>query len=171
MLLAVMAVLTAPQDGPVQTVASVDLNRYLGVWHEVARLPNRFEDHCVSDITATYSRREDGRLNVINRCRKQDGTYDVANGVARIVDASTNAKLKVRFAPAWLSILPFVWGDYWVIGLGDEYRYAVVGSPDRKYLWFLARAPVMDAADWDAASRVARANGYDLSRLIRTPAS
>lgn len=165
------SVMATSDQPPVRVVESVDLARYVGVWHEVARLPNRFEDQCATDITATYARRPDGRLDVTNRCRKQDQSYDEANGVARIVDTQTNAKLKVRFAPAWLSVLPFVWGDYWILGLADDYTYAVVGSPDRKYLWFLSRKPKMDDGSWDAAMKIARENGFDLTRLIRTPPS
>lgn len=170
-ILMLLSGIVSAADTPVRTVTNVDLERYLGVWHEVARLPNRFEDHCVSDVTATYKRRPDGRLDVTNRCRTKDGGPDEANGVARVVDTSTNAKLKVRFAPAWLGVLPFVWGDYWIIGLADDYSYAIVGSPDRKYLWFLSRSPELDRASWDAALAIARDNGFDLSRLIRVPSS
>jgi apolipoprotein D and lipocalin family protein len=153
---------------PVATVPFVDLDRYLGRWLEVARLPNQFQDQCASDVTADYVRRDDGRIGVTNRCRRADGTVDQAEGVARVVDTSTNAKLKVRFAPAWLSFLPFVWGDYWVIGLADDYRLAVVGSPDRKYLWVLSRSPELPEPDWQQAMQVARRNGFDVSRLVRT---
>lgn len=162
----------APSDlPPVRTVASVDLDRYLGRWHEVARLPNRFQKDCASDVTATYARRDDGRIQVTNRCMRQDGSAIEAEGVARVVDRRTNAKLKVRFAPGWLSVLPFVWGDYWIIGLADDYSYAVVGAPNREYLWFLSRTPEMSPQAWEAAERIARENGFDLSRLIRTRSS
>lgn len=153
--------------GPVRTVPFVDLNRYLGDWFEIARFPNRFQQQCVADVRASYARRADGRLDVINRCRTDDGATE-ARGIARVVDDRTFARLKVRFAPAWLSFLPFVWGDYWIIGLADDYSWAVVGSPDRKYLWILARTPRLDDTQAGAAREVARSNGFDVSRLIPT---
>lgn len=154
----------------VRTVERVDLDRYLGEWHEVARFPNRFQDQCAGDVVATYSRRDDGRIDVVNRCRLADGTADEAAGVARVVDVTTNAKLKVRFAPAWLSWLPKVWGDYWIIGLADDYSWATIGSPDRQYLWILSRTRELDAPRLEAAREAARANGFDLGRLVMTAA-
>jgi apolipoprotein D and lipocalin family protein len=165
----------AAQDGaphgrvsPVQTVPSVDLDRYLGTWYELARLPNRFQEDCVGDVRATYSRREDGRIDVLNQCREADGATNDAKGVARIVDRRTNAKLEVRFAPALLSFIPAVWGDYWILGLDDDYRWAAVGSPDRKYLWILARKPDVAEATFTAAVDAARRNGFAVERLVRT---
>ena len=128
----------ARQDRPVQTVDKVDLSRYVGEWFELARFPNRFQRQCLGDVRAVYAIRQDGRLDVVNRCRTTDGVTE-ARGVARVVDARTAAKLKVRFAPAVLSFLPFVGGDYWVLGLAPDYSWATVGSPDRNYLWILGR--------------------------------
>jgi apolipoprotein D and lipocalin family protein len=139
----------AQSDAPVRTVPSVNLDRYLGDWFEIARFPNRFQDDCVSDVTASYARRADGRLDVVNRCRVSDGGLKEATGVARVVDGKTSARLKVRFAPAVLSWLPFVWGDYWIIGLAEDYTWAVVGSPDRAYLWVLSRSPGMTSATFE----------------------
>ena len=153
---------------PVRTVASVDLDRYAGDWFEIARFPNRFQRQCVGDVRASYARRPDGRLDVVNRCRTADGETE-ARGVARIVDEQTFAKLKVRFAPAWLSWLPAVWGDYWIIGLAPDYSWAVVGDPGRAYLWILARAPYLDDASVAAARAAAQHNGFDVSRLVPTP--
>ena len=116
--------------GPVRTVPAVDLNRYAGEWFEIARVPNRFQRDCVGEVRARYTRRADGRIDVLNQCRTATGRNE-ANGIARVVDERTFAQLKVRFAPAALSFLPFVWGDYWIIGLADDYSWAVVGSPDR----------------------------------------
>ena len=93
---------------------------------------------CFGDVRAVYAIRQDGRLDVVNRCRTDDGVTE-ARGVARVVDSRTAAKLKVRFAPAVQSFLPAVWGDYWVLGLAPDYSWATVGSPDRKHLWILGR--------------------------------
>jgi apolipoprotein D and lipocalin family protein len=153
---------------PVRTVPSVDLDRYAGDWFEIARFPNRFQHQCAGDVRASYTRRPDGRLDVVNRCRTADGDTE-ARGVARIVDRQSFAKLKVRFAPAWLSFLPVVWGDYWIIGLAPDYSWAVVGDPGRDYLWILARSPHLDDASLAAARRAAQDNGFDVERLVPTP--
>ena len=161
--------LAASGEGqPVRTVSSVDLQRYAGRWYEISRYPNRFQESCAGDVTATYEQRDDGRIRVVNRCRRADGSLNEAEGVARVVDARSKARLKVRFAPAWLGVLPFVWGDYWVIGLSDDYRWAVVGTPDRKYLWVLGRSARLSDEDRAAAEATAAENGFDLSRLVPT---
>ncbi len=153
---------------PVRTVASVDLDRYVGDWFEIARFPNRFQRQCLGDVRASYVRRPDGRLDVVNRCRTADGETE-ARGVARVVDEQTFAKLKVRFAPEWLSWLPVVWGDYWIIGLASDYSWAVVGDPARDYLWILARAPRLDDRSVATARAAAQDNGFDVGRLVPTP--
>lgn len=154
-------------SGQVRTVTSVDLSRYVGDWFEIARFPNRFQRQCVGDVRARYARRADGRLDVINQCRTKDGP-DEARGIARVVDERTFAKLKVRFAPAALGFLPFVWGDYWIVGLAADYSWSVVGSPDRKYLWILSRTPRLDEKSLAAARGAARANGFEVERLVQT---
>ncbi|HZR26700.1 MAG TPA: lipocalin family protein [Vicinamibacterales bacterium] len=167
-LFAILMMAASLQSAPVRTVDAVDLNRYLGDWFEIARFPNRFQRACTGDVRATYARRSDGRIDVVNRCRAADGHLIEAQGVARVVDARTSAKLKVRFAPAVLSFLPFVWGDYWIVGLADDYAWAVVGSPDRSYLWILARSRTLDPARLEAALAAARANGFETDRLVMT---
>ena len=153
---------------PVRTVPVVDLNRYAGNWFEIARFPNRFQRQCAGDVRASYVRRPDGRVDVVNRCRTAGGETE-ARGIARIVDEQTFAKLKVRFAPAWLSWLSAVWGDYWIIGLATDYSWAVVGDPGRDYLWILGRAPELDEGSITAARAAARDNGFDVERLVPTP--
>jgi apolipoprotein D and lipocalin family protein len=153
---------------PVRTVDDVDLNRYLGDWFEIGRLPNRFQRDCAGDVRATYARRPDGRLDVLNQCRTGDGRTKSARGVARVPNPAATGRLEVRFAPAVLSFLPFVWGDYWILGLADDYSWAVVGSPDRRYLWILARTVELGQEALSAALSVARANGFDVGPLIRT---
>lgn len=154
---------------PLTVVPTVDLKRYMGTWYEIARLPNRFQKKCVSDVTATYSIRDDGDIQVVNRCRNEDGEMTEAVGRAkRASDDGPNTKLKVRFAPAFLSILPFVWGDYWIIALAQDYSYAVVGDPDRKYLWILSRTPSMDEKTFRALKDEISQKGYDLGALTKT---
>ena len=153
---------------PVHAVSFVDLDRYAGDWFEIARFLNRFQRQCLGDVRATYARRPDGRVDVVNRCRTAEGETE-ARGVARIVDERTFAKLKVRFAPTWLSWLPMVWGDYWIIALAPDYSWAVVGDPGRDYLWILARTPHLDDGDIAAARAAALDHGFDVDRLMPTP--
>jgi apolipoprotein D and lipocalin family protein len=165
-LLFAACTLAAQSDVPrLKSVDSVDLDRYIGRWYEVARLPNRFQDDCASDTTATYAMQLDGRLSVVNECRKADGSLMSAEGAARKVG---DAKLKVRFAPAWLSFLPMVWGDYWVIDLAEDYSWAVVGEPGLKYFWILSREPQVEESLIEGIVKRAEAQGYDLSAMIRT---
>lgn len=155
------------REHPVQVVPSVNLDRYMGQWFEVARLPNEYQEECLSDVRATYVRRDDGEIDVLNQCRTAEGLQD-ARGVARLVDETTRAKLEVRFAPGAVSFLPWVWGDYWVIGLADDYSWATVGAPDRETLWILSRTPELGEADFTAAVAAARKNGFDVGQLVRT---
>ena len=162
-----MAVADRPQS--LEVVPSVDLSRYAGKWYEIARLPNRFQNKCAGEVTATYSQLEGGQLKVVNECRQQNGQITRAEGRARLADKSgTNSKLEVRFAPAWLGWLPAVWGDYWIIDLAPDYSYAVVGSPDRKYLWVLSRTPQLAEATYEQITRRVAAQGFEASRLVKT---
>ena len=147
---------------PLQTVAHVDLSRYLGTWYEIANFPQSFQRGCTA-TTATYTLRADGDIDVLNRCRKGsvDGEEKSALGRARVVDRATNAKLEVSF------FRPF-WGDYWIIDLSDDYSYAVVGHPGRDYLWILARTPTMAEATYQSLVTRLEAQGYETSRLVRT---
>lgn len=151
---------------PLATVRGFDLSRYLGTWHQIALIPNRFQARCVGETTARYALRADGRIEVVNRCREADGGFAEAIGVARRnADYDDPAILEVRFAPAWLSLLPFVWGDYWVLSLADDYRAALVGAPNREYLWILAREPTLDDAEYRRLVAIAKAEGFDVSAL------
>ena len=155
---------------PLPTQDWVDLERYAGRWYEIARLPNRFQDQCAGDVAATYTRRPDGVVTVVNECRRRDGKTTRAEGVARRADEKGPAsRLKVRFAPAFLSILPFVWGDYWIVELDRDYRHAVVGDPARRYLWILSRSPQMSAATYESLASAAGRLGFDTARLVPTP--
>lgn len=155
------------QERPLRVVPQVDLQRYAGTWYEIARLPNPFEKKCAGDITATYALRPDGRVTVTNRCRETDGKINEANGIARRVDGQPPSILEVRFAPAFLSFLPMVWGDYQIMELGPEYDYALVGSPDRKYLWILGRRPQMDETRYTSLLDKAEEQGFDTRTMIR----
>jgi apolipoprotein D and lipocalin family protein len=164
-LLALITIFAAVIDGRrnnLDVVPHVDLNRYVGQWYEIARLPNRFEKKCANSVTATYSLRTDGKIEVVNRCRKSSGDYTTAKGKAKVVDKTTNAKLKVTFF--W----PF-YGDYWILDLGKNYEYAVVGAPNRKYLWILSRSPQMDETVYRQLLAKMAARGFKTEQMIKTP--
>ena len=153
---------------PLATIPALDVKRYMGTWYEIAKFPNDFQKKCVGFTTATYSLRDDGRVDVLNRCRRADGSTDDAKAVARLVGEATSPKLKVRFAPAIVSWLPMVWGDYWVIDLDPDYQLAAVSEPKREYLWILSRTPKVDPAVYDALLGRLRAQGLDMNRLVPT---
>ncbi len=154
---------TKPDGSPVTTVPKVDLARYMGTWHEIARYPNRFQKGCAGSW-AEYRLSADGKsVEVVNRCTEAgpEGKARSARGKAKVVDPATNAKLEVTFF--W----PF-YGDYWILALGPEYEYAVVGTPDRKYLWFLARTPFVPRELYDLLVEEAKRQGFDPSRIVRS---
>ena len=158
-----------PQHGELSTIASLDVPRYMGTWFEIAKYPNWFQKKCTGGgTTAQYRQQADGTVQVINRCRLESGAMNEAMATARQVGSATSPKLKVRFAPAWLSFLPFVWGDYWVIDLDPGYTWAVVGEPGRDYLWILSREPGMDHELFEQIKARAEAMGYDLGPLIQS---
>lgn len=158
-------------SAPLATVPSVDLDRYMGRWYEIARFPNRFQKDCSGPATADYALQPGGRVQVTNRCPLAGGKTDEAIGEARRVGNPGSPKLEVRFAPAWLSWLPMVWGNYWVIDLDPAYTLAVVSEPKREYLWVLARQTQVEAASWDALMARLRAQGFDLSKLQKAGGS
>ncbi|MFM1991015.1 MAG: hypothetical protein RJA99_3972 [Pseudomonadota bacterium] len=162
-----LAAATAPlaAQPSLPTVPSVDVQRYAGTWHEIARLPNRFQAHCAGEVTATYAPRADGAIAVTNRCRTASGALDEAEGVAMPQDG-TNAKLSVTFLPSWLRWLPVGRGDYWVIDLDPDYRWVMVGEPKREYLWVLAREPVLPAATLERLLGRAKEAGFPTDRVV-----
>ncbi|MGB6116635.1 MAG: lipocalin family protein [Mesorhizobium sp.] len=148
----------------VTTVPRVDLARYMGDWFEICRLPMRFEDETAFDITATYCMEGDA-VRVDNRCIDEDGKPSQAIGEARPQDDS-NAKLTVSFLPEFLRWVPFTKGDYWVLKLDEAYSVALVGTPDRKFMWLLARTHMIADDVREDYLAEARRQGFDLSRLI-----
>ncbi len=145
--------------GTLEVVQHVELDKYLGKWFEIAHLPAKFQEGC-SETTATYTLSKDGNISVLNECRR-DGKLKQSKGKAKVVDRITNAKLKVTFF--W----PF-YGDYWIIKLGADYGYAVVGTPNRKYLWVLSRTPKMDEKLFSEIIEFSKSKGFDLKNLIKT---
>jgi apolipoprotein D and lipocalin family protein len=149
-----------PQKVPA-VVSTVDLNRYMGMWYEIARLPNFFERK-LKCTSANYTLRGDGKITVLNK-----GNYltdpqksTSSTGVAWVPDKNSPAKLKVQFF--W----PFS-GDYWIMDLDKDYRYVLVGDPSLKYLWILSREKKMDGTTYEMLLKKAIENGYDLKSIIR----
>ncbi|MDW5443051.1 lipocalin family protein [Polaromonas sp. SM01] len=161
-------------QAPLPVVAHLDLQRYSGTWYEIARLPNSFQKKCVKgDVSAEYRPLPSGEVSVLNRCRTADGSLSQADGIARKVppragEAEDVGRLQVRFAPAWLSWLPMVWGDYWVMDIAGDYSTSLVGTPDRQYLWLLSRQPDMPAAEVQRWLDKAAAHGFDTKAVTRT---
>jgi apolipoprotein D and lipocalin family protein len=144
---------------PLTTVEQVDLNKYIGLWYEVAKIPNSFQDQCAYGTTAEYRIDEDGDIVVINSCYDEKGKIDVAEGLAKVVDKKSTAKLEVSFV-SFLGIRPF-WGDYWIIGLDENYQWAVIGTPNRKYGWILSRTPTLSDENMECIYEILRKNRYN----------
>ena len=159
----------AQTPAPLATIPSLDVPRYMGTWFEIAKYPNRFQKMCVADTRAEYQLQPAGTVQVTNRCRVANGEMNATAGEARQIGPATSPKLEVRFAPAWLSLLPFVWGNYWVIDLDEAYQLVAVGEPKREFLWILSRTPTVNAAAYDALVTRLQRQGFELSRLERTP--
>ncbi len=156
-----------PRD-TLRTVSSVDLARYAGTWYEIARLPTWFQRHCV-DSKAIYTSRSNGAIGVHNECVTDSGRLEQAEGVATVVDTTTNARLTVVFDNFFARLFGSSReGNYWILALDPEYRTAMVGTPDRRYLWILSRAPHLDEATYQHLVTQANRVGFPVSDLIRT---
>ncbi len=161
----------APPAPPLTPIAALDLQRYMGTWYEVAKFPNRFQGQCSGPASADYSLQPGGTVQVVNRCPLADGKVDQVIGEGRRIGPEGSPKLEVRFAPAWLSWLPFVWGNYWVVDLDSAYQLAVVSEPKREFLWVLSRQRAVEPAVWDALMGRLQQQGFDLTRLQRAGAA
>jgi apolipoprotein D and lipocalin family protein len=166
-----MVVLTGLEGGEpiteeLTTVEKVDLDRYLGLWYELARIPNPFQKKCAKNTTAEYSLRDDGKITVVNTCVKANGDVITARGIARVMDTATGAKLKVSFVKLlWFNLF---WGDYWIIGLDADYRWAIVGDPQRKYGWVLSREKALAQDQWEIIKGILDEKRYGFDRFVLT---
>jgi apolipoprotein D and lipocalin family protein len=153
--------LTAPATAPF-----VDLRRYTGRWYEIARLPYFTQRRCVKDVQADYVLGDDGMLYVTNRCTRGDGNQGVANGVARVVDRGSNARLEISFRT--LYGVHVLWDDYWIIGVGADYDYALVGQPTRRRAWILSRDPSPNDAQVERWLAEFADKGFPANEFLRT---
>ena len=153
---------------PVNTIATLDVPRYMGTWYEIAKFPNRFQAKCVANTRARYLAQTDGSVQVLNSCITADGSTIDALGLAKQIGTATSPKLQVRFAPVWLSWLPMVWGDYWVIDLDADYQLAAVSDSKREYLWVLSRTPQVNDKAYGALMTRLKAQHFEVEKLERT---
>ena len=164
---------------PLQALPSLDVAAYMGTWYQVAWIPNRFQKQCLSDTAATYRDRGDGTVEVQNRCKLANGSFDDVLGIARPPAGVSRieagklmpARLEVSFLPAWLRWTGIGWGAYWVVDLAPDGRYAIVSEATREYLWVLARQPALTPADDVAIKARLQALGFDLARVQAHPHS
>ena len=168
-LIAQTATQNTPPPAPVQTVPSLDTARYMGTWYEVARFPNPFQNQCAGKVTAVYKTLASGKIEVANSCDLANGQRELAVGEAKLGSAGLNTQLRVSFLPKLIRWLPIGWGDYWVVDLASDYRYAAVGDPERKYLWLLSRTPTLTPADRQAMEAKLQAQSFDTRKLVNTP--
>lgn len=163
-----MATMAYAQNKPLHTVEEVELDKYLGVWYEVARKPMYFQNKCDRDVSATYTLNENGNIGVDNRCYTKDGQLNQSIGEAFIQNAPFNSKLKVSFLPESVRWLPIGRGDYWILKIDDAYQTVLVGEPRRKYLWVLSRSAQPDQAVVKEYLDYAQSIGYDIGDVIHT---
>jgi len=161
---------TTPASLPaVTTIGSLDVARYMGTWYEIAKFPNRFQTKCAANTRAQYLAQTDGSVQVLNSCTTAEGSSTTALGRAQQMGGTHSPKLQVRFAPEWLSWLPLVWGDYWVIDLDANYQLAAVSDAKREYLWVLSRTPQLNSQAYEALLERLKAQHFDVQKLDRTP--
>jgi apolipoprotein D and lipocalin family protein len=155
------------QESQIKTVDFVDLERYSGKWYEISKIPNFFQDHCEKNATANYEIKDNGDILVKNECVDFQNEFDSAEGEARIVDVKTNSKLEVSF----VSILGWniFWGDYWIIELDEEYQFAAIATPSKKYGWVLSRTKNMNEEDLEKCYRAFTKNGYNIDKFEMSP--
>ncbi|WP_339473640.1 lipocalin family protein [Pseudomonas fluorescens] len=151
-----------------QPVASIDLSRFMGTWYEIARTPNRFQKKCAGFARTDFHLQVDGTVQAVNRCRLRDGQLHIALATGRQVGAPDSPKLKVRFAPAWMSFLPVAWGDYWIIDLDEQYQLVAVSEPTRKYLWILSRTAHVEPQAYAALLERLKDKGFMVEQLLMT---
>jgi apolipoprotein D and lipocalin family protein len=161
----------ASGQAPLKSVDRLDVSRYMGTWYEVAKYPNWFQRNCARETKATYSLVSADHVTVDNSCLDKAGERQEAIGVARPAASARSAELQVRFAPDWLSFLPMLWADYWVVDIDPTYQLVAVSEPGRRYLWILARTPQVDAQAYAALLGRLKLQGFDLGKLERTPQS
>lgn len=168
-LILALSSISALAQEPLTTIPSLDVPRYIGTWYEIAKYPNFFQRKCASNTVANYEAQPNGTVRVTNRCTDSDGKVKEAIGEARQIGSATSPKLEVRFAPAWLSFLPLVWGNYWVIDLDADYTLVAISEPRQELLWVLSRTPVPNPEAFRLLTERLAKRGFDLKKMEATP--
>ena len=150
------------------TIPSLNVHRYMGTWYEIGKFPTPFQKNCVSNTMAVYEAQPNGTMRVTNRCTESSGKVKEAIGEARQIGNATSPKLEVRFAPVWLSFLPFVWGNYWVIDLDTDYQLVAISEPRQELLWILSRTPKPNDLAYSQLIDRLKKKGFDLSKMEAT---
>lgn len=158
----------AQAPAPVKSIPTIEISRYMGNWYEIAKFPNWFQRKCAQNTLATYELINPQQIQVRNQCQTDTGEMIQATGLARPRANGQPSQLEVRFAPSWLSWLPVVWGDYWILDLDADYQVAAVGDPARNYLWILSRTPQISEASYAALTKRLSVMGFDINRLEKT---
>ncbi len=169
LFVAVMTLQLQANAGNFQTVDQVDLQKYIGRWYEIASIPQRFQKQCIGDTTAEYSVNGDGTIRVINSCATKSGERSVGKGQAKVVNKDTNAELKVTFVNLLGHWIYTFGGGYYIVGLGQNYEYAIVGHPTFEYAWILSRTPQLDQVTLNDIENQLKNLGYDSCALKITP--
>jgi apolipoprotein D and lipocalin family protein len=169
LLMAITFPIAALSAKPPSTVKELDLNKYQGLWYEVARLPNSFQDQCVGNVTAEYSLMKSGKIKVVNRCQEISGEIEVAEGRGRLSGKKSKSKLDVTFAKILGKYIFAFGGNYWVMELDKNYQWSLVGSPDRKFAWILARKPELSSDEMEKLAGLLEKQGYNPCDLLTTP--
>lgn len=167
-MLSSMALTAYAAESELRTIPALDVPRYMGTWYEIGKYPNRFQKKCVKDTRAEYALLANGTVQVTNRCTMDNGEVDVVVGSGRQIGEARSPKLEVRFAPEWLSFIPWVWGDYWVIDLDPEYQLVAVSEPKREYLWVLARTPTVNPRAYEELVARLEKQGFDSRKIVLT---
>lgn len=145
----------------------IDLEKYLGKWYEIASFPSFFQRNCFYDTNAVYSITDDNNIKVLNSCRNKNGNWIQSEGKA-FANNPDNNKLKVSFLPNKLSEIPFFQANYWILAIDKDYTYALVGTPNLRYLWILSRSKEMPEEILKKYTDIAYKLGYKTSRLVKT---
>ena len=169
MILTLFSILLNTSVFASETVESVDINKYMGQWYEVASIPTRFQKDCVG-TNAIYTLLENGEVEINNSCRKftLDGELSLQKGRGRVVDTVSNSKLEISFVGPFIGDTWFFWADYWILELGENYEYAVIGTPSKKFLWVLSREKTLDQNLYEEILERRQADGYNVELLKKT---
>jgi apolipoprotein D and lipocalin family protein len=158
---------TEKAQAPMKAIPQLDLERFAGLWHEIARLPTAAQQASDRRITITFAPQPHAQLDITTHCEQADGTRRTTRVHARRrYPIEEPGQFQRRTGPAWLAALPWAWSEYWILALDRDYRWLMLGDPDRQGLWMLSRDPTMERGVLESLKSKARGLGYDLAPLL-----